>query len=89
MVYFLLENIIFFKGHGTDNGKIEVNNGKAETPAGECLVEAGYSNKLLSIHDLKVCLLEFNADRITLTLDCCRNFSRGNQIVELKYAITV
>ena len=44
MVYFLLENIIFFKGHGTDNGKIEVNNGKAETPAGECLVEAGPTN---------------------------------------------
>ena len=84
--YFRYPKIQFYsQGHGIDNAKIdEVKDGKAQTPTGECLVEYGIKLKLFSIHDLRTLLLRFNADRITLTLDCCRSDFRGNQTVTLQ-----
>ena len=82
--YYLRYHEYYIKGHGKDNAKIEVKDGKAQNAAGECLVEVGFACKLFSIHDLRTLLLRFNADKITLTLDCCRNAARGNQIVTLQ-----
>ena len=65
-------------GHGKYNGKLEVKDGRATTPAGECLVGMGPICELYSVNSLRAQLLSsFKADKITLTLDCCRNDPRG------------
>ena len=75
--------IFHILGHGKYNGKLEVKDGRATTPAGECLVGMGPICELYSVNSLRAQLLSsFNADKITLTLDCCRNDPRGT--VELQ-----
>jgi len=57
-----------------------------QTPVGECLV--GTAEKLYAVHDLKRKLLECGSNKITITLDCCRDPLRGTkrrrQSVKLK-----
>ena len=76
---------LFVSGHGTDNVKIltEENknpSGEDDLPlatrdsAGECVLGIGEIPS--SIHSIKVELNKMNAEKITMTLDCCRNVSR-------------
>ena len=46
----------------------------------------GYASKLISVHDVKTELLKLNTKKITMTLDCCRNQSRGarNPVIKLQ-----
>ena len=74
-------------GHGTDNAKVLVEDNNdpdgdddalmAQTSAGECVLGTGVSNTASSIHSIKVELNKMNAQKITMTLDCCRTVSRG------------
>ena len=45
--------------------------------AGECLIGTGPVAKASSIHEIKVELNKLNAQKITMTLDCCRTVERG------------
>ena len=47
----------------------------AQTSAGECVL--GIGDIASSIHSIKVELNKMNAQKITMTLDCCRTVSRG------------
>ena len=44
---------------------------------GECLMGTGLVAKASSIHEIKVELNKMKTKKITMTLDCCRNVSRG------------
>ena len=44
---------------------------------GECLMGTGVVSKPTSIHEIKVELNKLNAQKITMTLDCCRTVERG------------
>ena len=56
----------------------------AQTSAGECVL--GIGDIATSIHSIKVELNKMNVEKITMTLDCCRNVSRGAEtfVVYLK-----
>ena len=82
-------------GHGKDNVSIltEENknpSGEDDLPletrdsAGECVL--GIGEIASSIHSIKVELNKMKAEKITMTLDCCRNVSRGAEsfVVYLK-----
>ena len=81
-------------GHGTDNAKVLVEDNNdpdgdddalmAQTSAGECVL--GIGDIASSIHSIKVELNKMNAQKITMTLDCCRTVSRGleSHVVYLK-----
>ena len=89
-----------FSGHGVHNARIQLEADELEkmkergqsdtkttqTPVGECLV--GTAEKLYAVHDLKRKLLECGSNKITITLDCCRDPLRGTkrrrQSVKLK-----
>ena len=45
--------------------------------AGDCLMGTGLVAKASSIHEIKVELNKLNAQKITMTLDCCRTVERG------------
>ena len=57
--------------------------------AGECVL--GIGGIPSSIHSIKVELNKMNAEKITMTLDCCRNVSRDAEafVVYLKYKINI
>ena len=57
-----------------------------QDPAGECVLGTGVSAITTSIHSIKVELNKIIAEKITMTLDCCRNVSRGAEsfVVYLK-----
>ena len=52
----------------------------AETSAGECVLGTGVSNIATSIHSIKVELSKMNAQKITMTLDCCRTVTREEDV---------
>ena len=66
-------------GHGVDNIHIEVKEGTGDSksPYNECLV--GTSGDLYSIHDLKHDLVQEQAKRIFVTLDCCRDIPQRSR----------
>ena len=47
---------------------------KTETPAGDCMI--GSQGDLYAVHDLTYELMENKPEKVTVTLDCCRN-TRG------------
>ena len=59
---------------------------KAKTASGECVLGTGESSHPSSIHDIKVELHKMNAEKITMTLDCCRTVLResDDKVVDLK-----
>ena len=83
-------------GHGKDNvavltGENQNPSGQDDLPltaqnsSGECVL--GTSGDIAtSIHSIKVELNKMNVEKITMTLDCCRNVSRGAEtfVVYLK-----
>ena len=79
-------------GHGQDVGRVWTVENKddedlleAQAATGECVLGVGYSLTASSIHDIKVELNKLDAEKITMTLDCCRNFERGaGAVVDLK-----
>ena len=86
---------LFVSGHGTDNIKILTEENKnpsgeddlplaTQESAGECVL--GIGEIATSIHSIKVELNKMNAEKITMTLDCCRNVSRDAEafVVYLK-----
>ena len=81
-----LSKCLFVSGHGTDNVKILTEENKnpsgeddlplaTQDSAGECVLGIGEIPS--SIHSIKVELNKMNAEKITMTLDCCRNVLRG------------
>ena len=58
-----------FSGHGVRNTD------KEKGDVGQCLV--GSSGRLFSDTDMKNKLLDWEADKITITLDCCRGWARS------------
>ena len=80
-------------GHGKDGVRVlaepDTNNEdgvlKAGT-SGECVLGTGDVEIASSIHDIKVELHKMNAQKITMTLDCCRTVSREAQdfVVDLR-----
>ena len=46
--------------------------------SGECVL--GIGHMAFSIHSIKVELSKMNAEKITMTLDCCRTVSRGESL---------
>ena len=58
----------------------------AKGAVGECVLGVGFDSTPSSIHDIKVELNKLNAEKITMTLDCCRNIQRGADgvVVDLK-----
>ena len=82
-------------GHGQDVGRVWTEGNKntseddllvAQGATGECVLGVGYSSDPSSIHDIKVELNKLDAEKITMTLDCCRNFGRSGDgaVVDLK-----
>ena len=79
-------------GHGKDNVSIlteenENPSGEDDLPlaaqnsAGECVLGTGVSTIATSIHSIKVELNKMNTQKITMTLDCCRNVVRGGEFL--------
>ena len=84
-----------FSGHGIYNQTISVrkpnldahNTAESDTPIGECLVGNNGNDGLVSILDVQKLLSEFPAQKITMTLDCCRSLDRPKgQILQIKLA---
>ena len=84
-------------GHGKDNVTVLTEENKnppgeddlplvTQNSAGECVLGTGVSTIATSIHSIKVELNKMNAQKITMTLDCCRNVSRDAEafVVYLK-----
>ena len=78
-------------GHGKDGIRVETEEGEnsrgemvelAKEASGECVIGNKLGGRADSIHDLKLELLKLKTDKITMTLDCCRNVTRS--IVDLK-----
>jgi len=77
-----------FSGHGKDGIRVLTSNTegnnpfdeedvlKAQTASGECVLGTGVSSHASSIHEIKVELNKMNAEKITITLDCCRTVLR-------------
>ena len=90
-IHFIVKLI---SGHGKDNVTVLTEENEnppdpdlplsAQNSSGECVL--GISNIATSIHDIKVELNKMNTQKITMTLDCCRNVSRGAEafVVYLK-----
>ena len=72
----------FISGHGVYNRKVGVDVGgkTALDPDGECVVGTNRACTLSSVHDITLELLKLNTDLITMTLDCCREVTRGNKV---------
>ena len=62
---------------------------KAQTASGECVLGTGVSSHASSIHEIKVELNKMNAEKITMTLDCCRTVLREPEeyVVDLRQEI--
>ena len=84
-----------FSGHGKDATRVltsQTDNNdeddllKAQTASGECVLGTGASSIATSIHDIKVELNKMNAEKITMTLDCCRTVLRDSEdfVVDLR-----
>jgi hypothetical protein len=69
--------------------KIDEKTFVALNPTGGCMI--GSTGQLYSVHDLKLELLKCKPEKLTLTLDCCRNKAfmfRGDlPCVRLRYDI--
>ena len=73
-----------FSGHGIFNQTISAhtpnvdarNTIESDTPIGECLVGNNGNDGLVSILDVQKMLSEFQAQKITMILDCCRSLDR-------------
>ena len=81
--------MIIVSGHGKDGVRIittdaDKNNPfdvlKAETSSGECVLGSGDIIIASSIHEIKVELNKMNAQKITMTLDCCRTVTRDEDV---------
>lgn len=86
-----------FSGHGKDAARSLASNiGSnpfneedlltAQTPIGDCVLGTGVKTHASSIHDIKVELSKMDADKITMTLDCCRTVVRGHE-PEVSFAV--
>jgi len=81
-----------FSGHGQDVASVWAEENKdtsdllvAQGATGECVLGIGHKSTPSSIHDIKVELNKLDAEKITITLDCCRNDGRsGGAVVDLK-----
>ena len=69
-------------GHGVYNRKVGVDVGgkTALDPDGECVVGTNRACTLSSVHDITLELLKLDTNLITMTLDCCREVTRGNKV---------
>ena len=87
-IFEILFIINIHSGHGKDNIRVLTDENKnpsgeddipltAQMAAGECLMGTGPVAKASSIHEIKVELNKLNAQKITMTLDCCRTVERG------------
>ena len=76
----------FISGHGVYNRKVGVDVGgkTALDPDGECVVGTNRASTLSSVHDITLELLKLNTDLITMTLDCCREVTRGARVPVIK-----
>ena len=83
--------IIIASGHGKDvvrvltteadkNNPIDEDVLKAETSSGECVLGSGAIIMESSIHEIKVELNKMKAQKITMTLDCCRTVTREEDV---------
>ena len=80
---------IVASGHGKDGLRVltteaDKNNPfdelKAETSSGECVLGSGDITIASSIHEIKVELNKIKAQKITITLDCCRTVTRDEDV---------
>ena len=69
-------------GHGVYNSKVEVDveDKTALDPVGECVVGTNRACTLSSTHNITLELLKLDTDHITMTLDCCREVTRGSVV---------
>ena len=51
----------------------------AQNPAGDCVLGTGSVYIASSIYNIRVELSKMKAEKITMTLDCCRIVSRGEE----------
>lgn len=73
-----------FSGHGFYNQTVdvqrnefdEVDSAKSTTPIGECVVGNNGRDGLCSILQIQYLLSRIKAEKITITLDCCRSLDR-------------
>ena len=73
-----------FSGHGFYNQTVdaernefdEVDSSQSITPIGECVVGNNGQKGLCSILQIQHLLSRANAEKITITLDCCRSLDR-------------
>ena len=70
-----------FSGHGMFNQTVQTNASlqdvvESRTPVGECLVGNNGEQGLCAVLKIQYLLTQFNANIITLTLDCCRSLDR-------------
>ena len=70
-----------FSGHGIFNQTVQISDSTKDevdssTPFGECLLGNDGDENLCSIRRIQNLLTLFNANTITLTLDCCRTLDR-------------
>ena len=83
--------IIVALGHGKDGVRVlateaDKNNPfdedvlKAETSSGECVLGSGDIVIPSSVHEIKVELNKMKAQKITMTLDCCRTVTREEDV---------
>jgi len=80
-----------FSGHGIFNQTVQINDSQRDevdsgTPFGECILGNNGDQGLCSILRIQNLLTQFNADIITLTLDCCRSLDRPQTRQRVKLA---
>ena len=80
-----------FSGHGIFNQTVQTNDSQydevdSRTPFGECLLGNNGDQGLCSVLSIQKLLTQFNADIITLTLDCCRSLDRPQTRQRVKLA---
>ena len=63
---------------------VDVGDKKALDPDGECVVGTNYMCTLSSTHDITLELLKLHTVLITMTLDCCREVTRGARVPVIK-----
>ena len=76
-------------GHGKDNVTVLIEENESppspdltlttKDSAGECVL--GIGHMATTIHSIKVELNKMNTQKITMTLDCCRNVVRGGEFL--------
>ena len=65
-----------FSGHGSINQTV---NTKGISPGWDCII--GDDGTLIPIHRMKCLLAQLKPEKLTIILDCCRNFERSKKYI--------